>query len=207
MSIVKLNNNGVKNATAFGSITGLGDLALIKTITASSSASISFVDGASSVVLDNTYKEYMFTFNNLHSGTNEVVLTMNGSIDSGSNYNVTKTTTYFEAYHREDDGGTPGVAYSTSRDMAQGTGFCDLQSEYGTDNDQAGCGYLHLFNPSSTTFVKHFMFTGQQAHQANQSQNNYVAGYFNTTSAIDAVQFKMSSGNIDAGSISLYGVN
>ena len=207
MSIVKLNNRGVRSATTFGSISALGEMRFIKKLTASSSATLSFVDGTSDVVLDNTYKEYLFTFNNLHSGTDEVVLTMNGSIDSGSNYNVAKTTTYFEAYHREDDGGTPGVSYSTSRDMAQGTGFCDLQSEYGTDNDQAGCGYLHLFNPSSTTFVKHFMFTGQQAHQADQSQNNRVAGYFNTTSAIDAIQFKMSSGNIDAGDICLYGIN
>ena len=207
MSIVKLNNRGVRSATTFGSISALGEMRFIKKLTASSSATLSFVDGTSDVVLDNTYKEYLFTFNNLHSWTDEVVLTMNGSIDSGSNYNVAKTTTYFEAYHREDDGGTPGVSYSTSRDMAQGTGFCDLQSEYGTDNDQAGCGYLHLFNPSSTTFVKHFMFTGQQAHQADQSQNNRVAGYFNTTSAIDAIQFKMSSGNIDAGDICLYGIN
>ena len=184
-----------------------GTTTLIKTLTASSSATLSFVDGTSDVVLDSTYKEYMFIFNNLHSGTDEVVLTMNGSTDSGSNYNVAKTTTYFEAYHREDDGGTPNVSYSTSRDIAQGTGFCDLQSEYGTDNDQAGCGILHLFNPSSTTFTKHFIFTGQQAHQANQSQNNRVAGYFNTTSAIDAVQFKMSSGNIDAGTIQLFGVS
>ena len=201
MSLIKLNNNGVKNITSVGSV-GTGDLVFISKQTASSSASIEFTSG-----IDSTYKEYVFYFNNIHSGTDEVVLTMNGSTDSGSNYNVTKTTTYFEAYHREDDGGTPGLAYSTSRDMAQGTGFCDLQSEYGTDNDQAGCGYLHLFNPSSTTFVKHFMFTGQQAHQADQSQNNYVAGYFNTTSAIDAVQFKMSSGNIDAGDILLYGLN
>ena len=183
-----------------------GSTTLIKTLTASSSGTLSFVNGTSDVVLDSTYKEYIFIFNNLHSGTDEVVLTMNGSIDSGSNYNVAKTTTYFEAYHREDDGGTPNVSYSTSRDMAQGTGFCDLQSEYGTDNDQAGCGTLHLFNPSSTTFTKHFIFTGQQAHQADQSQNNRVAGYFNTTSAIDAVQFKMSSGNIDAGTIQLIGI-
>ena len=205
MALIKLNNRGVRNVSAFGSV-GVGSMVFIKKLTASSSGTLSFVDGASSVVLDSTYKEYLFTFNNLHSGTDEVVLTMNGSIDSGSNYNVTKTTTYFEAYHREDDGGTPNVSYSTSRDMAQGTGFCDLQSEYGTDNDQAGCGTLHLFNPSSTTFTKHFIFTGQQAHQADQSQNNRVAGYFNTTSAIDAIQFKMSDGNIDAGDICLYGI-
>jgi len=195
------------NSSANGFETSTGtSMVLIKTLTASSSSTLSFVDGSSDVVLDNTYPVYVFKFISLHSGTDEVVLTMNGSTDSGSNYNVTKTTTYFEAYHREDDGGTPGIAYSTSRDMAQGTGFCNLQSEYGTDNDQAGSGEMFLFNPSSTTFTKHFIFTGQQAHQANQSQNNYVAGYFNTTSAIDAIQFKMSSGNIDAGTIKLYGI-
>ena len=183
-----------------------GSTTLIKTLTASSSATLSFVDGTSDVVLDNTYKEYLFIFNNLHSGTDEVVLTMNGSIDSGSNYNVTKTTTYFEAYHTEDDGGTPNVSYSTSRDMAQGTGFCDLQSEYGTDNDQAGCGTLHLFNPSSTTFTKNFMFTGNQYHQNDYTQQTRVSGYFNTASAIDAIQFKMSSGEIQGGVIKMYGV-
>ena len=184
-----------------------GTTTLIKTLTASSSATLSFVDGTSDVVLDSTYKEYMFIFNNLHSGTDEVVLTMNGSTDSGSNYNVAKTTTYFEAYHREDDGGTPNVSYSTSRDIAQGTGFCDLQSEYGTDNDQAGCGEMYLFSPSSTTFVKHFMFIMNGYTSNDYSQNHYIAGYCNTTSAIDGVDFKFSSGNIDSGVIKMYGLS
>ena len=201
MSIVKLNNRSVKDITAFGSISSLGSLTHIATQTASSSASLSFTSG-----IDSTYKEYIFYFVNLHSSTDGVVLTMNGSTDTGSNYNVTKTTTYFESYHNEG-GDTSGVSYSTSRDMAQGTGFLDLQSEYGTDSDQAGVGFMHLFEPSSTTFVKHFIFRGNQYHKSDYSQENFVAGYFNTTSAVDAIQFKMSSGNIDSGQILLFGLN
>ena len=204
MALVKYNNNSISAITAASSLTS-GAMTLIKEQTASSSATISFVDGTSDVVLDSTYPIYLFKFINIHPATNEVVLTMNGSADTGSNYNVTKTTTYFESWHNEGDSST-GLSYSTSRDMAQGTGFCDLQSEYGTDNDQAGCGEMYLFSPSSTTFVKHFMFTGNQYHQSDYSQNNYVAGYFNDTNDIDAIQFKMSSGNIDAGTFKLYGI-
>ena len=203
MALVKYNNNSISAITSTGLTAGV--MTLIKEQTASSSATISFVHGTSDVVLYSTYPIYLFKFINIHPETNEVVLTMNGSADTGSNYNVTKTTTYFESWHNEGDSST-GLSYSTSRDMAQGTGFCDLQSEYGTDNDQAGCGEMYLFSPSSTTFVKHFMFTGNQYHQSDYSQNNYVAGYFNDTNDIDAIQFKMSSGNIDAGTFKLYGI-
>ena len=208
MSIIKLNNNGVKNATAFGSaVTSLGSMIFIKKLTASSSANLSFVDGSSSVVLDNTYKEYLFTFNNIHPGTAETALTFNMSVDSGSNYNVTKTTTFFRANHREDDGGTPSLEYRTGDDLAQSTNFQPLSAVNGAGNDEALSGYLRLFNPSSTTFVKHFL--GEtNAYMINQDHTNHssFAGYGNTTSAIDAVQFKMSSGNIDAGDICLYGI-
>ena len=206
MSIVKLNNNGVKNATAFGSITGLGDLALIKTITASSSASVSFVDGASSVVLDSTYKEYIFFFNNIHPATDSVILGFNLSIDTGSNYNVAKTTTQFRSEH--DEGGSSGtVVYRTANDLAQATGYQRFGDDTGNGNDESCSGYLHLFNPSSTTFVKHFVSVNMEYNSANRATNCYAAGYANTTSAIDAIDFEMSSGNIDAGTISLYGVN
>ena len=204
MSIVKLNNQGVKNATAFGSITGLGSMVFIKKLTASSSSTLSFVDGASSVVLDNTYKEYLFTFNNIHPATDNTKLTFNGSIDSGSNYNVTKTSTAFYSYHAENDGGQ-GLGYYASEDLAQGTGFQPLIVASGNANDECGSGYLHLFNPSSTTFVKHFISRGN-AYSGDYSQEVYVGGYMNTTSAVDAVQFKMSSGNIDTGDICLYGI-
>jgi len=204
MSIIKLNNRAVKDATAVGSITGLGNLILIKTQTASSSASISFVDGASSVVLDNTYKEYIFTFNNIHPAS-DANLTFNASADTGSNYNIAATTTLFEAYHNEADS-SAALAYSTSNDHAQDTGFKKLAISIGNGNDECASGYLHLFEPSSTTFVKHYMGVIQNYQSDNYSQAEHFAGYYNTTSAIDAIQFKMSSGNIDAGTISLYGV-
>ena len=207
MSIVKLNNNGVKNATAFGSITGLGNLILIKTQTASGSASISFVDGASSVVLDNTYKEYIFYFNNIHPASDNVEFYFNMSTDSGSNYNVTKTTSGFSAYH-DEAGSSAALAYDASGDLAQGTGYLQLNQNgtLGNDNDQSLSGSLHLFSPSDTTFVKHFVSTVQYYETTDYSINSFVAGYGNTTSAVDAIDFKMSSGNIDAGTISLYGV-
>ena len=218
MALNKLNYNSLNatptastalsfNSSADGleaSGTG-GNWTKIKSLTASSSSTLSFVDGSSNVVLDNTYREYVFMFINLHPATDGTVLQMNGSIDSGSNYNVTKTTSYAESYQNEA-GTSASVSYNTGRDMAQGTGFFDLQTEYGTDNDQAGCGFLHLFEPSSTTYVKHFLFRGQQIHKDDASQETFGAGYFNTTSAVDAVQFKLSSGNIDAGTIKLYGL-
>ena len=205
MSIVKLNNRAVKNATAFGSITGLGNMTFIKKLTASSSATLSFVDGASSVVLDNTYKEYLFTFNNIHPEEDNRSLGMTMSIDGGSNYNVAKTTTLFFAYHDEGDSGT-GLGYQTAKDLAQGTGNQMILVETGNDNDQSASGYLRLFNPSSTTFVKHFIAESNTYEATNNSMHCFITGYGNTTSAVNAIQFSMSSGNIDSGDICLYGI-
>mgnify|MGYP003666789746 FL=1 len=206
MALVKLNNNGVKNATAFGSITGLGNLILIKTQTVSSGvSSVSFVDGASSVVLDNTYKEYIFYFNNIHPASASS-FTFNLSADTGSNYNVVKTTTAFQAEHAENDSGAQ-LEYRSSDDLAQSSNYQLIGDGIGNENDNSLSGYLHLFDPSSTTFVKHFIVTSQQITGGSQhSKNSFVAGYGNTTSAIDAVDFKMASGNIDSATISLYGV-
>ena len=202
MSIVKLNNRGVKNATAFGSITGLGDLVFISRSTASSSSSLSITSGISS-----TYKEYIFMFNNIHPATDNVEFYFNMSIDGGSNYNVTKTTTGFSAY-QDEAGSSAALAYDTSGDLAQGTGYLQLNQNgtLGNDNDQSLSGSLHLFSPSDTTFVKHFLGTVQYYETTNYSINSVVAGYGNTTSAINAVDFKMSSGNIDSGTIDMYGV-
>ena len=204
MSIVKLSNNGVKNATAFGSITGLGSMIFIKKLTASSSATLSFVDGASDVVLDDTYKEYVFTFNNIHPETDNVEFQFNLSIDAGSNYNVTKTTTMFFARHSEDDG--TELYYESSLDLAQSTAFQPFMGNLGGGNDECCSGYLRLFNPSSTTFVKHFISQFNYYHKLDRSQNSFVSGYGNTTSAVDAIQFKMSADAIDAGDICLYGI-
>ena len=183
-----------------------GSMTFIKKLTASSSSTLSFVDGSSDVVLDNTYKEYLFLFTNIHpSATSNP--TMQGSTDTGSSYGVSATTSTWGAYHTESDSAT-ALGYDTVSDVANSTSFFQMNAwqTVGNDNDQNMGGYLHLFNPSSTTFVKHFIsriITGSLGVQPDL----YLAGYFNTTSAIDAIQFKMSSGNIDSGTITLYGIN
>ncbi len=192
-------------ADGFETASAGGKLVKIKTLTASSSSTLSFVDGASSVVLDNTYKEYLFTFKNIHGATEDAEFNFQGSIDSGSNYNVAITSSAFQANHTEGDSNWFG--YNTNWDLAQGTGFQNLFNNLDADNDECLGGYLHLFNPSDTTFVKHFMSRIAGVTSADAAQDDYRAGYFNTTSAIDAIQFKMSSGNIDAGDICLYGIN
>ena len=206
MSIVTLNDRAVRSVTTFGSANA-GSMVFIKKLTASSSGTLSFVNGASSVVLDNTYKEYLFTFNSIHPGTGSQHLSFQGSTDTGSNYGVTTTSTLFRGYHKED-GSDSGVAYRGDYDVDQGTGFIPLADgiSTGADNDQTVSGYIRLFNPSSTTFVKHYISRFNECHQVDYSIDGHVAGYFNTTSAIDAIQFKMSSGNIDAGDICLYGI-
>ncbi len=204
MSIVKLNNRSVKDITAFGSITSLGSLSHIATQTASSSASVSFTSG-----IDSTYKEYIFYFVNMHPSTGGSEFLVNFSTDNGSNYNVTKTTTSFRAFHQESGGGG-NISYDTGRDLAQNTSDFELGHDVTDDDDGSISGYLHLFNPSSTTFVKHFIActnTHQEDGSNRASIENFKAGYCNTTSAIDAVTFKMSSGNIDSGQILLFGLN
>jgi hypothetical protein len=181
--------------------TGTGGLTKISSQTASSSASLSFTTG-----IDSTYDEYIFKFINIHPATNTAKFTFNLSVDGGSNYNVTKTTSMFRASHDEDDSGT-SFGYVASQDLAQSTDFQAILQALGTDNDSSGSGFLHLFDPSNTTFVKHFIARGGQMQENNKSLDGYVAGYGNTTSAVDAVQFKMSSGNIDSGTIIMYGVS
>jgi len=205
MSIVKLNNQGVKNATAFGSITRLSSMIFIKKLTASSSANLSFVDGASSVVLDDTYKEYVFTFKNMHPATNNVRFKVNFSTNSGSSYAVTKTTAFFRAYHNEA-GNDQGLGVNSSNDLHQQTDNQILQTDIGNGNDESLCGTLTLYDPSSTTFVKHFMTRTNSNNYAAYSPDDFVAGYLNTTSAINGVQFSFDSGSISTGTIKMYGV-
>ena len=185
-------------ASGFG-----GSMVFMKKLTASSSATLSFVHGSGGVDFS-TYKEYMFTFKNIHAESAVNSFNFNGSIDAGSNYNVAKTTTYFSAYLNENDSsGT--LEYSTSQDLAQATGFQKLAGTVSVDNDHALSGYLHLFNPSSTTFVKHFIWSCNYGYETG-TENTHGAGYFNTTSDIDAVRFQMTSDAIDAGDICLYGI-
>ena len=183
-----------------------GSMVFMKKLTASSSATLSFVDGSGGVDFS-TYKEYLFTFNNIHPDGDQRDLTFNGSIDSGSNYNVTKTTTWFEALHWEDASAAQ-IGYGASLDLAQSTAFQTISSGLGNANDDSCNGFMHLFNPSSTTFVKHFTCTSSFNYRIGVpgEVSSHIAGYFNTTSAVDAVQFKMESGNVDAGTICLYGI-
>ena len=207
MAIIS-NGTTIADAGAFSA--SLGSMTLIKTLTASSSATLSFVNGSSSVVLDSTYPIYKFVFINIHPSASSE-LYFNGSDDTSSHsYDISKTTTAFYTFHREDDGGSTGLNYVTSGDLANGTGFQVLQpaAQIGTDNDESMSGEMWLFNPSSTTYSKQFF--GTNVHPTNDSdvymEQNFVAGYFNATAAITAIQFKMGSGNIDSGTIKLYGV-
>jgi len=191
------------NSSANGFETGDlgGSMVLLSTQTASSSANLSFASG-----IDSTYKEYVFKFIDIHPQTNEADFTFNLSADGGSNYNVTKTSTMFRAFHEEGD--SANLYYTTGGDLAQGTGVQNLtHAGIGNGNDENFAGTLHLFNPSSTTFVKHFIANCNAYQVDSASYNTYVAGYGNTTSAVDAIQFKMSSGNIDAGTIKMYGIS
>jgi len=180
---------------------------LIKTLTASSSGTLSFAHGASSVVFDDTYNSYVFKFINIHPATNGALFMFNFSIDTGSNYNVTKTTSFFTATHQEN-GGDSGLSYASGQDLHQSTAFKNIAHATGNDSDENANGVMTLFNPSSTTFVKHFIcHTSNTTSTSNpENRQSITAGYGNTTSAVDAIQFKMSSGNIDSGVIKLYGI-
>ena len=192
------------SANGFATISP-GSMTLIKTLTASSSANLSFVDGSSSVVLDNTYTVYLFKIINCHPANDEVDFSFQGSTNTGSSYGVTMTSTGFTDYHNEG-GSAQGVGYESQLDQAQGTGFHQLSYDTSNDSDHVINGELFLFNPSSTTFVKHFIGITSNNHYNNYELDTGSGGYFNTTSAIDAIQFKFSSGDIDAGTIKLYGI-
>ena len=202
-----LISNGTTVFDAGAMASGFGSsMVFIKKLTASSSGTLSFVHGSSSVILDSTYKEYLFILKDIHGSVNDKNMGFNVSIDGGSNYNVAKTSSAFEAYHYENDGAA-AAGYVTGRDLAEGTGFQILTSEAGADNEECACGTIQLFNPASTTFVKHYISRMVDKNPAPAAVVNHVAGYVNTTSAVNAVQFKMANGNIDAGTITLYGIS
>ena len=204
MAVVS-NGTTIIDAGALGSGVATGKMTLIKTLTASSSATLSFVDGAASVVLDDTYDSYVFKFINMHPSGADTFFSVNFR-DGDTAYDAVKTTTSFYAYHGEADDATQ-LSYDAAGDLAQSTAAQKLNSPTGNqDADKSLSGYLHLFNPSSTTFVKHFMSTTNDIDMSNYCLTVRVAGYCNTTTAIDGVQFTFSSGNIDSGVIKLYGI-
>ena len=202
MALVKYNNNSLSAITAASSLP-TGAMTLIKSQTASSSATISFVDGTSDVVLDSTYPIYLFKIINAHPGTDDVAFQFQANAAGGSGFNETMTTTTFKSYHNEGDS-LNVLSYVTAGDQAQGTSYQGISSVE-NDNQESCSGELWLFNPSSTTYVKHFMARFQDIHSA-VSMDTYTAGYFNTTSAIDEISFKCASGNIDSGTFKLYGI-
>ena len=177
-----------------------GSMVLLSTQTASGSATLSFTSG-----IDDTYDSYVFKLINIHPATDDQTLQFNMSVDGGSNYNVTKTTTFFRAYHDEGDGGAV-LEYRAANDLAQATGFQVLTTGSSNSNDACINSEFKIFSPSSTTFVKHFIARTVDLATGEYAMDMYAAGYGNTTSAVDAIQFKMSSGNIDVGTIKMYGI-
>jgi len=201
MALNFANNNSLSEISSLPASISGGGMTLISEQTASSSATIDFTSG-----IDSTYDSYVFKFINIHPSTDDATFRFQGSTNSGSSYGINITSTYFVAVHDEADSST-SLEYNTDKDLAQSTNFQNVISSIGNDNDQSGSGTLHLFNPSSTTFVKHFISRSNRAYSGDYTVDEYMAGYFNTTSSVDAVQFKMSSGNIDSGVIKLYGIS
>jgi len=200
MALTKISNNSLSAISSLPASIPTGALTLLSTQTASASASISFTSG-----IDSTYDSYIFKFIDIHPETDGSNITFQCSTDSGSTYATTVTSTYFQAFHFENDSGA-NLEYAAAKDLAQSTSFQNIATGIGSDNDQNYGGSLQLYNPSSDTFVKHFIVNGNSADASDISINQIPAGYFNTTSAIDAIQFKMSSGNFD-GIIKMYGVS
>ena len=199
MPLLYHNNNSISNITSFPQVPS-GSPVLLSTATASGSSSISFTSG-----IDSTYDIYKFEFINIHPSSDNVGFKFNMSVDGGSNYNVTKTSTVFADYHYENDSST-ALSYGSSVDLAESTSDQQISGGTGSDNDQSANGNLYIFNPSSSVFVKHFIGVAQTSGADDRSLRYHSAGYGNTTSAVNAIIFRFASGNIDAGTIKMYGI-
>ena len=164
-------------------------------------ATVSFTSG-----IDSTYKLYVFRFHDVNPATDNTTFQFQGSIDGGSNYNVAITSTFFRAYHQQD-GSASTLAYHAPSDLAQATTYQFLTENViqGNGADESAAGELYLFNPSNTTYVKHWYNVTTNYNLDDGINNSFASGYFNTTSAINAIDFKFSSGNMDA-VIKMYGV-
>jgi len=197
------NGTTILDAGAFTA--SLGAMTHIKTITASNDANASFHHGTSSVVLDSTYPIYIFKFINVHPATNDTQFFFQGNAVGASGENETITSSYFKAGQNEA-GDYTVLSYSNGSDQAQGTAYQSISENMGNENDECASGELILFNPASTTFIKHFVCTFQNQQHAGQTYQSFVGGYFNTTTAIDQIVFAFGSGNIDSGTFKLYGI-
>jgi len=200
MALVKYNNNSISAITAASGLAS-GAMTLISTTTASSSSTLSITSG-----IDSTYPIYLFKFINIHPSADSSDLGFQVDTGTNTNYNLSITSTSFQTGHAEDDSENP-LGYETNDDQANGTGFQMItQTNAGNANDESSSGQMFLFNPSSTTFVKHFISRLNTTWSANGTFEKYAAGYINNTAAITRIQFKMNTGNIDAGLIKLYGI-
>ena len=194
-------NNSLSAVTSLPTAIPTGSMTLLQTQTASSSATIDFTSN-----IDSTYDSYVFKFIDIHPSADGANFEFQSDTGTNTNYNQTITSTYFNASHDEADTST-GLNYSAAQDLAQSTNFKRIASGQDNDNDSCVVGTLNIFNPSSTTFVKHFICTTQMVYNSAYSAENFTAGYFNTTSALTRFRFKFSSGNIDSGDIKLYGIS
>jgi len=209
MSINVCNDRSMASITSLPSGVSGSSLVLLETTTISSSTStVSFTSN-----IDSTYKEYIFKFIDIHPASEYGFFQFQADTGTNTNYNQNITSTSFTSTNNEGD--TEAIInYQTGSDQAQGTAFQHLSDQLEADNDSCLCGTLHIFDPSNTTFVKHFI-ARTQFHQADPSSREYyVAGYFNTTTALTRFQFKIlgtsggagNSNTIDAGTIKMYGV-
>ena len=196
------NGTTLLDAGALDSGIAAGAMTLLSTVTASSSATISFTSG-----IDSTYDSYVFKFYEIHPATDNQQFAFQADTGTNTNYNTQITSSAFRAYHIES-GSDQGLGYVAGEDQAQGTAFQKLTAggTVGADADQNASGELQIFSPSSSTFVKHFIGRSSGSHASNYATDFYVAGYVNTTTALTRFQFKMLSGNIDSGTIKMYGV-
>nr|BAR32313.1 hypothetical protein [uncultured Mediterranean phage uvMED] len=201
MALNFATNNSLSAITTLPASISGGGLNLISTQTASSSATIDFTSG-----IDSTYKEYIFKFYNMHPATNNVKWTFQSDTGTNTNYNQTITSTDFISQHSESDSATE-LGYASANDQAQGTAFQPIGQLIGNGNDECVSGTLHIFDPSNTTFVKHFIANTNVYRQDDYTREHFTAGYFNTTTALTRFRFKFDSGNIDSGVIKLYGVS
>ena len=202
MAIITANNQSMTAITSLPSGVSAKSMILLATETASSSATISFTSN-----IDDTYKEYQFHFIEMHPATNDTNFMFQTDTGTNTSYNQTMTTTFFDSAHREDDSDT-AFGYAAGRDLAQSTSFQQLTGyQLSNDNDGSASGELWIFSPSSSTYVKHFIARVNSYGNYPISVDSHIAGYFNTTTALTRVQFKMNSGNIDAGVIKMYGVS
>ena len=197
------NGTTLLDAGALDSGVATGAMVLIDTVTVTNAGNITF-DGSLATGFSSTYKEYIFKLIDIHPVNDNVSYLFGVDTSGNTNYNQPITSSAFEAYHNEADDAT-GLAYNTGFDVAQGTSGQEIFEDQGNDNDQCACGILHIFDPTNTTFVKHFTIRSRNTQHANYTSDAFVAGYINTTTALDKITFYFASGN-QAGTIKMYGI-